>query len=84
MGGMTVRQRPSRWEWDRIKVLSNSFAGFLTPFFKDDLHYYIMLAAIPCGLFVLYMNVTVGEVDYLLLPFNWHNVSLSGKASSYS
>ena len=28
MGGMTVRQRPSRWEWDRIKVLWNGIAGW--------------------------------------------------------
>merc|ERR550519_759824 len=53
MGGMTVRNRPSRWYYDK---------------FKDDLHFYFLLAAIPLSLFTAYMNITVGEAKLVPIP----------------
>ena len=70
MGGMSVRQMPSRWQMDKFKVSpSVSFNpwALATPNFKcstpqDDLHYYFLLAAIPLTLLTAYINITVGEV----------------------
>merc|ERR550519_182640 len=53
MGGMSVRQMPSRWHMDK---------------FKDDLHFYFLLAAIPLTLFTAYINITVGEAKLVPIP----------------
>merc|ERR1712106_1190847 len=44
-GHYNVHIRPSRWVWDE---------------FKDDLHWYFMLAALPIGIAVTAVNVLVG------------------------
>merc|ERR1712110_731744 len=74
MGGMTVRNRPSRWYYDK---------------FKDHLHFYFLLAAIPLSLFTAYMNITIGEVQrpfsYLnLLMCNFLKTFLAGKVGANS
>merc|ERR1719239_264712 len=53
MGSMAVRQVPSRWGMDK---------------FKDDLHFYFLLAAIPLSLFTAYINITVGEAKLVPIP----------------
>jgi NADH dehydrogenase (ubiquinone) 1 beta subcomplex subunit 5 len=53
MGGMTHSARPSRWTYDKL---------------KDDIHFYVLLAAVPLGIFTIYMNVTVGEAKLVPVP----------------
>ena len=92
MGGMTVRQRPSRWEWDRIKVLWNNIAGWTrvtqTIFqgWSSLLHHagrHPMRPLCPLHERHRWRGWLIVN-DYILLPFNWHNASLSGKTGSYS
>merc|ERR1712181_182350 len=47
------RQVPSRWGMDK---------------FKDDLHYYFLLAAIPLTLLTAYINITRGEAKLVPIP----------------
>jgi len=53
MGGMAIHPMPSRWAYDRI---------------KDDIHFYFFVAAIPLGIFHLYMSITVGEAKLTAIP----------------
>ena len=47
-GGHTAVNRPLRWVGDKI---------------KDDIHFYVLLAGIPVGLWVMYMNITEGQAS---------------------
>merc|ERR1739847_240733 len=40
-GGYSVQQRPSRWEWDRL---------------KDDIHFYLMLTGVPTLALITYIT----------------------------
>jgi len=50
---MSVPIRPSRWVYDK---------------FKDDVHFYFMLAAIPIGITVSAVNVLVGPGELRPIP----------------
>ncbi|KAL1489310.1 hypothetical protein ABEB36_014233 [Hypothenemus hampei] len=57
----TFPLQPTRWQWKK---------------FKDLVHYYVMLGAIPCGLFTFYMNVfegpaTLSEIPEGYIPKYW-------------
>ena len=52
-GGYSAAIRPSRWTYDK---------------FKDDLHFYFMLGAIPCGLGVLVANIMGGNTELRAIP----------------
>ena len=52
-GGHTAVNRPSRWVGDKI---------------KDDIHFYVLLAGIPVGLWVMYMNITEGQAELKPIP----------------
>lgn len=45
--------QPSRFEWNK---------------FKNHLHFYFMLGAIPCGLGILYANVFIGPATLSEIP----------------
>ena len=50
---MSVPIRPSRWVYDK---------------FKDDVHFYFMLAAIPIGITITAVNVLVGPGELRPIP----------------
>merc|ERR1712088_471814 len=52
-GGYSVQQRPSRWEWDRL---------------KDDIHFYLMLTGIPTLALITYMNLVHGNSELRAIP----------------
>merc|ERR1719213_962295 len=52
-GGYSVPIRPSRWVYDK---------------FKDDVHFYFMLAAIPIGMTVACINLFVGPGELTPIP----------------
>eukprot|EP00092_Neocalanus_flemingeri_P025638 GFUD01027795.1.p1 GENE.GFUD01027795.1~~GFUD01027795.1.p1 ORF type:complete len:178 (-),score=31.75 GFUD01027795.1:115-648(-) len=52
-GHYSVPIRPSRWVYDK---------------FKDDVHWYFMLAAIPIGISVTLMNLLVGPAELRQVP----------------
>jgi len=56
-GHYTMATRPSRWGWDK---------------FKDDVHWYFMLGAIPVGAFVTLTNVFVGPAVLTPIPEGYH------------
>eukprot|EP00091_Calanus_sinicus_P009226 TRINITY_DN216_c0_g1_i3.p2 TRINITY_DN216_c0_g1~~TRINITY_DN216_c0_g1_i3.p2 ORF type:complete len:177 (-),score=45.74 TRINITY_DN216_c0_g1_i3:45-575(-) len=52
-GHYTVPARPSRWVYDK---------------FKDDVHFYFMLTAIPVGISILAINILVGPAELRPIP----------------
>ena len=52
-GHYSVPIRPSRWVYDK---------------FKDDVHWYFMLAAIPIGIAITAVNVLVGPAELRPIP----------------
>merc|ERR1712018_1049446 len=52
-GGYSVPIRPSRWVYDK---------------FKDDVHFYFMIAAIPIGMTVAAINLFVGPGELTPIP----------------
>merc|ERR1711892_848589 len=56
-GHYNVHIRPSRWVLDK---------------FKDDLHWYFMLAALPIGIAVTAVNVLVGPATLAPIPDGYH------------
>lgn len=52
-GAALVQNRPSRWEYD---------------LFKDQLHFYIMLGAIPLGLLITFVNLMKGPAELKPIP----------------
>ena len=55
-GGYSAAIRPSRWHYDK---------------FKDELHFYFMLGAIPCGLGILVTNIMGGNTELRAIPDNY-------------
>ena len=55
-GGYSAAIRPSRWNYDK---------------FKDELHFYFMLGAIPCGLGILLANMMGGNTELRAIPDNY-------------
>jgi len=53
MSGYVNPPRPSRWLYDK---------------FKDDVHFYILLGAIPVGIFIVSMNVFIGPAKLEVIP----------------
>jgi len=51
--GGPVENRPSRWNWDK---------------FKDYMHFYLLLGAIPLGAVILASNVYVGQAVLKPIP----------------
>merc|ERR1711874_64598 len=49
----SITVRPSRWTWD---------------IFKDQLHFYILIAAVPIGALITYLNVFVGPAELRPIP----------------
>lgn len=49
----TIPYVPSRWQWNK---------------FKDYLHFYVMLGAIPLSLITLYVNVFIGPATLSEIP----------------
>jgi NADH dehydrogenase (ubiquinone) 1 beta subcomplex subunit 5 len=52
-GPKTMVITPSRWQWHK---------------FKDMLHFYVMLGAIPLGLLTLYVNIFIGPATLKPIP----------------
>jgi len=52
-GAATVQNRPSRWEYD---------------LFKDYVHFYLMLGAIPIGLAITLTNIVKGPAQLKPIP----------------
>lgn len=49
----TMTITPSRWQWHK---------------FKDQVHFYILLGAIPLGLLITYVNVFIGPATLTPIP----------------
>ncbi|XP_077295840.1 NADH dehydrogenase (ubiquinone) SGDH subunit [Arctopsyche grandis] len=54
--GNSFRITPSRWQWHK---------------FKDMLHYYVVVGAIPATLIILYSNIFIGPAELTPIPENY-------------
>lgn len=73
-GPRTMVVQPSRFQWNK---------------FKDNLHFYSLLGAIPCTLLIFFVNVFIGPATLTPTPegyepkhWEYHRVSINVKLSS--